>query len=387
MRKQFVVLAGFFPFVFGISACSPADLIARSGPSRTTISSFSPPAANSRIPVIPLNSHVVKRLQDSEAIVRFSDIFNSTSTPYVGIGSGDLIEVSLWEAPPAVLFSTSSIDAPNGGKQLTLPEQMVDSDGKISLPFVGSFQVSGKTPVEVERYIVSKLKKKANQPQAFVRLVKNNHSTLTIMGGKEATSMLPLISRGETLLEAIARAGGVKEPTGKISVQLTRQGNVAIMPLDDIIKDTSQNIFVAPGDIITILSQPLSFTVLGASGKNQEVEFESQGITLAQAVARSGGLEDNRADPRGVFVFRFEEPAVLTEQLPKTIDAQLMVNGKIPVVYQVDFKNPETFLWSQKFLIKNKDMVYISNAPVAELSKFLNLITSSLYTVATVKGL
>ncbi|MEI4572994.1 sugar ABC transporter substrate-binding protein, partial [Klebsiella pneumoniae] len=83
------------------------------------------------------------------------------------------------------------------------------------------------------------------------------------------------------------------------------------LPLETIIADPHQNILLQPGDVVTAMFQPLSFTVLGASGHNQEVNFEAQGISLAQALARVGGVRDDLADARGVFVFRFEDPAAL----------------------------------------------------------------------------
>ena len=132
-----------------------------------------------------------------------------------------------------------------------------------------------------------------------------------------------------------------------------------------------------PGDVVTALYQPLSFIALGATGKNEEVVFEAQGISLAQALARSGGLQDQRADAKGVFIFRFEDPLVLgaTGDNP-----QLMPDGTVPVIYRVDLKDPRSFFAAQGFPMRNKDVMYIANAPAAELQKFLNILTSVVFT-------
>ena len=91
------------------------------------------------------------------------------------------------------------------------------------------------------------------------------------------------------------------------------------------------------GDVVTALFQPLSFTVLGATGKNEEINFEAQGITLAQALARAGGLQDSRSDAKGVFIFRFEPANAL--KWPKQ-PAATTPEGKVPVIYRIDLKNP-----------------------------------------------
>ena len=172
--------------------------------------------------------------------------------------------------------------------------------------------------------------------------------------------------KGERLLDALASVGGVTQPVTKVSLQLTRAGVSAPMPLDTIVHEPKQNIPLQPGDVLTALYQPWTISVLGATGRNQEIPFEARGISLAQALARSGGLNDNRADPGGVFIFRFED-ASLVEGTPA-------VNGKIPVVYQVNFNDPGTFFVTQNFPMQDKDVLYVANMPSAEIEKFLRMV-------------
>jgi polysaccharide biosynthesis/export protein len=132
--------------------------------------------------------------------------------------------------------------------------------------------------------------------------------------------------------------------------------------------------------VITALFQPLSFTVLGATGKNEEVNFEAQGITLAQALARAGGLQDVRADARAVFIFRFEDRKALNWPKPPKVTPE----GKVPVIYQVNLKDPANFFMAQNFPVDNKDVLYVSNAPAAEFQKFLNMVASSVFILRSV---
>jgi protein involved in polysaccharide export with SLBB domain len=153
---------------------------------------------------------------------------------------------------------------------------------------------------------------KANQPQVLVRVIRNATSNVTVVGEVAASTRMPLTARGERLLDALAAAGGVRQPVGKVTLQLTRGEQVHALALDTIIRDPKQNIALQPGDVVTALFQPLSFIVLGATAKNEELNFEAQGITLAQALARVGGVQDRLADARAVFIFRFEDPRCLT---------------------------------------------------------------------------
>ena len=166
-----------------------------------------------------------------------------------------------------------------------------------------------------------------------------------------------------------------------MTIQLTRGENVFAMPLDSIIRDPKQNVMLSRGDVVTAMFQPLSFSALGATGKNEEINFEAQGISLAQALARTGGLRDERSDPQGVFIFRFEPANALAwpkQPLMTTAD------GKVAVIYRIDLRDPASFFVAQTFQMNHKDLLYVSNAPVAELQKFLNVVFSVAYPLLNV---
>ena len=330
------------------------------------------------IQLVEVSDAVTRKLLASRKQNLFSDSFGSAPLSAYVVGIGDAIEVSLWEAPPAVLFGGASSDPRIGlatSRAVVFPEQMVSSEGTINMPFVGRVKVDGQSPQWIEDEIASRLKGKANQPQVLVRVTRNATATVTVIGEVAASMRMPLTARGERLLDALASSGGVRQPVNKMTLQLTRGSQVQALPLEMIIRDPKQNIVLQPGDVITAMFQSLSFTVLGAAGKNEEVNFEAQGITLAQALARSGGLNGWSADARGVFIFRFEDASALDWPSPPITTPE----GKVPVIYQVDLKDPAAFFVAQSFPVQNKDVLYVSSAPAAELQKFLNVVTSVVY--------
>jgi polysaccharide biosynthesis/export protein len=341
----------------------------------------------SSIQIVDVNDAVARRLLANQKQSLFSEMFAVSAQSGYVIGAGDVVEVSVWEAPPAALFVSSSVDPRSGssGTRVTaLPEQMVNSDGHINVPFAGQIVAAGRSPQQIEADVVQRLKGKANQPQVLVRVIRNNTANVTVVGEVTSSTRMPLTARGERLLDALAAAGGVRQSVSKMTLQVTRGNQVQALPLDLIIRDPRQNIVLLPGDVVTSLFQPLSFTVLGATGKNEELNFEAQGISLAQALARAGGLQDARADAQGVFIFRLESPAALELNgriVPTTPE------GKIPVIYRVNLKDPATFFVAQSFPVQNKDVMYVSNAPAAELQKFLNIVVSAIYPVINVVNL
>lgn len=351
-----------------------------SGPNAGQVLNEAETVEGAGIEIVELDDAVNRRLLANQSKNLFSQVFgNGSLVPFL-INAGDVIEVTVWEAPPGVLFSSSSISAVTtvrSGGSTTLPAQMVNSEGTINVPFVGQVLVSGRSPTQVQTEIMHKLENKANQPQVLVRVIGNNTANVTVVGEVAASARVPLTPKGERLLDALAAAGGVRQAINKTSLQLTRGTQVAALPLDTIIRDPDQNILLQPGDVVTSMFQPLSFMALGASGKNEEINFETQGISLMQAMARVGGLQDNRANAQGVFIFRFESPENVnaSESKVRTPD------GKVPVIYRIDFKNPASFFFAQNFYMQNKDVMYVSNAPAADLQKFLNVVVSVVYPI------
>lgn len=362
----------YFPFAMTASVifAMGCTTLPSSGPRTAEIKSTVNSQQNTpAIQIVDVNDAVTRKLIADHKQNLFSETFKTPAQSAYVIGTGDVLEVSIWEAPPATLFGSGVLDprtGQSGTRITTLPEQMVNAEGLINIPFAGSITVTGLTVNQVEKEIVRHLKGKANQPQVLVRMTHNNSANVTVVGEVVNNTRMPLTARGERLLDALASAGGVRQPINKMTLQLTRGNQTQALALETIIRDPRQNITLQPGDVITSLFQPLSFSVLGATGKNEEINFETQGISLAQALARAGGLQDARADAQGVFIFRFEN-----EQ-------------NTPVIYRVNFKDPSAFFVAQNFPIQNKDILYVSNAPAAELQKFLNLIVSTIYPVTSV---
>ncbi len=95
---------------------------------------------------------------------------------------GDVLEISIWEAPPAVLFGTTfSSEGQGSGHVTQLPSQIVNKNGTVTVPFVGNISVAGKTPEAIQAQIVASLSRKADQPQAVVKIANNNSSDVTVI--------------------------------------------------------------------------------------------------------------------------------------------------------------------------------------------------------------
>ncbi len=357
-----------------------------SGPSTSDVQDAAGAPGAAAVQLVDVDDGVARQLLSQRRLSLFSDTLGGARGPLAVIGRGDVVEVSIWEAPPATLFGAGTTDprVPGAVRATTLPEQMVDGEGYITVPFAGRIQAAGRSAQLVEAAVVERLRGKANQPEVIVRVTRNASATVTVVGEVVSSVRMPLTAAGERLLDALAAAGGVRQPVSKMTLQVTRGSDFHALPLDIVIRDPKQNVPLMAGDVVTALFQPLSFTALGATGKNEEINFEAQGISLAQALARAGGTQDSRSDAKGVFIFRLEAGNAL--KWPRSPVATTP-DGLVPVVYRIDLRDPRSFFVMQGFPISNKDVLYVSNAPAADLQKFLNLIFSVIYPITATQQL
>ena len=341
-----------------------------------------------RYDVVDVNASVVATLlaQPAESFQRRFGKNGKPPAPKIGIG--DTISVSIWEAAGGGLFGASPIDhVTAGSRSVTIPEQVVARDGAITVPFAGRVPVAGRSLVEVQHMIEQRLAEKAIEPQVIVTIAKSVTNAATVSGEVVNGARVPLSVNGDHLLDVIALAGGAKSAVYDTFVRLSRNGVTATIPMERLVSDPAENIYAEPGDVLTLVRVPQTFSVLGATGQNTQLTFSAERITLVEALAKAGGLQDLRSDPAGVFLFRFEPQAVVA-----ALNAPQLSTGpdkSSPVVYRLDMSDANTYFLAQRFPVEDKDIIYVANAKLNELQKFftlLNTLTGPVITGIVVKN-
>ncbi|MBY6244207.1 sugar transporter, partial [Methylosinus sp. Sm6] len=154
------------------------------------------------------------------------------------------------------------------------------------------------------------------------------------------------------------------------------------VPLGALQANPRENIYVRPGDVVTVEHTPQTFTVAGATGANSVLNFGSRSITLEEAIGKAGGLEDQRADPAALYVLRYE-PRAIASAFP-TATAELASRPQVPVAYHLDMRDPKALFTARRFAMRDKDILFVSNAPLTEVGKVLRLI--SMLTQPAIQG-
>ncbi len=304
----------------------------------------------------------------------FSAVFGDYRGPKVQrVDIGDTVQINIWETGSGGLFTTPAMDRLGAGSRASsLPEQMVARDGTVNVPYAGRIRVAGKTPVEIERQVVMRLAGKTADPQAMVTLTRNLSHTATVTGDVTNGARVPLSPKGDRVLDVIASAGGIRSPVHEAFITVSRDGTSLSVPLQAILSNTRENIYIRPGDVVTVYRAPQSFTAFGATGRNAVIGFDAGGITLEEAIGKAGGLLDDRADPKGVFVLRYE-PVSLVSKYPR-VPQRLLSGSVVPVAYRLDMRDPTSLFRARRFSMRDKDILYVSSAPITEVEKAFRVV-------------
>jgi polysaccharide export outer membrane protein len=291
----------------------------------------------------------------------------------ITFGIGDTVSVTIFEAAAGGLFIPQEAGV-RPGNFVTLPDQAVDNEGNITVPYAGAVKAAGRTNIEIQRDIVDKIKNRAIEPQVVVTLTHQNTALVSVLGEVNNPTRYPAAATGagDRILDAITRAGGIKGQGYETWVQLERHGRTASVPFENLIQATANDIYVQPGDRIYVYREQQKFLALGATGQSGQFNFDAWRINLAEAVGKAGGLLDSQADPDAVFLYR-AEPRDVAQRLGADVN-KFPGAALIPVIFTINLRDPGGFFLATRVMMKNGDIIFVSNARSVEVTKFLNYL-------------
>lgn len=295
------------------------------------------------------------------------------------IGPGDVLQISVFEVGASLfsggggqtVLSDSAVEA--SARRGTAAGIAVDEDGMISVPYVGRLAVAGKTANQVARMIEAGLAGKSQSPQVIVSIADSRASTVLVSGQTRSPGRYRLTGARETILDVIADSGGVAAGNGTaaatgsadnpedIIVRFTRGDRSLDVPLAAIRSRSPDDLVLLPRDRIELLRRERTYTVFGAANRINQTPFGSPNLSLAEAMARAGGPNDSLADPTAVFIFRY-------------VPGQDAAKGEAPMIYRVNLMKPSSYFLSQRFQMRDKDVIYVANSASNLPTKFVSII-------------
>jgi polysaccharide biosynthesis/export protein len=362
--------------MLGPAVLGGCGFVSMSGPTSVDVRTENSPTLP--FAVVKLDSSVLQALEKYEPNSLPGIFADSRPPAAIRFGIGDIVTVTIFEAAAGGLYVPIEAGV-RPGNFVSLPDQAIDNDGNISVPYAGAVRAAGRTNVQIQEDILQRIKKRAIDPQVVVTSSQQRSSLVSVFGEVRTPVRFPMPASGaqDRITDAITRAGGISGAGWETWVVLERNGKRATVPFANIMYWPSNNIFVLPGDRIYVYREPMKFLAFGATGQQGEFNFDAWRISLAQAVAKAGGLFDLQADPGSIFLYR-REPREVALQLG--VDCSKFSGDSIPIVFSVSFQDPAGFFLATKMQMRPFDVMYVANAPAVDITKVLNFINSAVVT-------
>lgn len=315
--------------------------------------------------------------QEKPRAVAFTSSFIPPPTDMVG--PGDVLDIAVYEAGVTLFSGTGTRGVATVGSGFDpsaqverLPPNRIDDDGYIRLPYVGRLHVMGRTTTEIETMIKRGLRGMSQNPQVLVNIREAITNSVILGGEVMRPGRLVLPTNRESLLDAVALAGGYRGDAKDLAVRVQRSGKQIDLRLSDVLNGAENDFRVFPGDRISLIRSPRTFSVMGAPGRVEQFVFSGPGVSLAEALAMAGGANPNTGDAKAIFVFRFETDEAGVQH---------------PRVYHLNMLEAGSFFLAQRFAMRDKDVLYVGNAAANQPSKLVQIISQLFAPIVTVGNL
>lgn len=218
------------------------------------------------------------------------------------IRSGDMVQVVIWDS------QENSLLAASGEKAVSLAPTQVSATGTIFLPYLGEVVVNGLTPDAARAEIQKALEPIAASAQVQLSVEPGARNTVDLVSGVGKPGSYPMPDRNFSILSLLAQGGGIAPTLKNPLVRLIRDGKTYEIRADRLLSDAANNTTLRGGDKVVVRADDRYFTALGATGTESLVYFDQDHITALEAMSMVGGINDSRANPKGVLILR-EYPA------------------------------------------------------------------------------
>jgi polysaccharide export outer membrane protein len=343
-----------------------ASLLSSAGPSRYSVMSD---GQAQNYTVIDLSAETITpymRLPETAP----SGAVALPSVPEINLVPGDVLRVMIADSS-----TEGAIFAPLAVGGTVFDSLRIDSEGTISLPYVGRKTVAGKTPNEVETLIRKKLKGVTGDPQVQVSLTGDLSGSVLVVGAVKTPGRFSALQGPLTLLDAINRAGGPLLEPHLIRVVVRTGEKSYQFNYEDLLSGRNQ--VLPPGAEVVLERARKRFVAMGAVGDPGLHDLPSNNPSLLEVLGKVKGLNESKADAAGVFIFR-----LVALNSPDTGVMQSRAQ-----VFRLNLKEPAAMFLARQFLVQPEDAVYVTNAAVYEWQKIISPIVQVLVLGRTVDSL
>ncbi len=304
------------------------------------------------IAVIPVTADVISqqmRSGQAEALdkTKLTSLRQGKKDYVYRIGPHDILSIIVWDHPELTIPAGEFRSPESAG-------HLVTEEGTIFYPHVGTVHVAGKTVSEIRSILTGRIADKIVNPQLDVKVVTYRSQKAHIVGEVAKPGPQPITDQPLSIIQAINLSGDVTRNADMTNVTLSRNGETFNIDVLAMYKDgdMSNNILLQDDDILYIpdISQQKVF-VLGEVTRPASLLMNKGRMSLSEAIADAGGVNNVTATPDKIFVIRRE-------------------SGQTNV-YHLDGGSPDALILGDQFELRSRDIVYVETAGITRWNRVI----------------
>lgn len=282
-------------------------------------------------------------------------------TPYL-IGPHDRLQITFWEHPELNDPGTEKIDPELAGK-------VVQDDGTIYYPYVGTLQVAGKSVPELRGMLTRELSKSFKKVKLDVRVLAFQSHRVYVVGEVKYPGIQSMVETPLTVGEAISRAGGANPEADLTHATLSRGDQ--LFPLDVLALyeqgNNAQNLYLKDGDVLNIPDRKQAKVfVTGEVHKQAALQINKGKMSLAEALSESSGVNFDTSKPEDIYVIRGAQQK--------------------PEIFHLNGESPDALILADRFPLQPHDVVYVGTAGITRWSRAVNQLIPSTFGQIMTRG-
>lgn len=276
------------------------------------------------------------------------------------IEAGDMLDLSIWDN------GESSLLTQNGQKVVELKGIRVSAEGEVFLPYVDRVYVANMTPDRARATVQEKFAGIIPSAQVQIRHEPGRQSSVDLVSGVASPGNIVMPDRDFTVLSLIAHGGGISKDLKNPQVRLMRGGKLYGIAAERLLKNPKLDTTLRGGDKVYIEDDERYFLTLGATKTEAQIPFPQEKVTALDAASLAGGLNDARANPKGVLVLRDYDA--------KHVRADGSGPSKDRMIFAIDLTTADGLFSAGEFLIEDRDLVMVTESSVMNTNSTIKLV-------------
>lgn len=276
------------------------------------------------------------------------------------IQPGDKLTLRIWDSSDNSLLT--SLDE----KMVQLQDVTVASNGSIFMPYVGNISVIGLTPDLAREELQSALEAIVPSAQLQLDMNEGRNNSVDLVSGVAKPGTYPMPDRNYSVMGLISAGGGISSSLNNPQIRLMRGGGIYGTSVDNLLNNPRYDTLLRGGDRVFVEEDERYFLSFGATGREDLHLFTKDKVSAMDAISITGGLQDNKADPKGLLVLR--------EYQPSAVAAGNRGPRQTRVVFSLDLASADGIFSARRFQINPDDLIIATESPINDVVTVSNII-------------